>query len=126
MRKCFPRESVERQDRSRRASQADRPARPEGRAHGDAARPASAFHARLAQLIDAVCQRGAGFKSLKDTWADTTSPHGRLMLTVLGGLAEFERELIRQRAARAASLRKQPPLAGPATAPRPEIPTGRA
>jgi DNA invertase Pin-like site-specific DNA recombinase len=32
--------------------------------------------------------------SLKDTWADTTTPHGRLMLTVLGGLAEFERELI--------------------------------
>jgi DNA invertase Pin-like site-specific DNA recombinase len=29
--------------------------------------------------------------------ADTTSPHGRLMLTVLGGLAEFERELIRAR-----------------------------
>jgi DNA invertase Pin-like site-specific DNA recombinase len=28
---------------------------------------------------------------------DTTSPHGRLMLTVLGGLAEFERELIRAR-----------------------------
>jgi DNA invertase Pin-like site-specific DNA recombinase len=34
---------------------------------------------------------------LKDTWADTTSPHGRLMLTVLGGPAEFERELIRAR-----------------------------
>jgi DNA invertase Pin-like site-specific DNA recombinase len=32
-----------------------------------------------------------------DTWADTTTPHGRLMLTVLGGLAEFERELIRAR-----------------------------
>jgi DNA invertase Pin-like site-specific DNA recombinase len=30
-----------------------------------------------------------------DTWADTTTPHGRLMLTVLGGLAEFERELWR-------------------------------
>ena len=28
---------------------------------------------------------------------DTTTPHGRLMLTVLGGLAEFERELIRAR-----------------------------
>jgi DNA invertase Pin-like site-specific DNA recombinase len=28
-------------------------------------------------------------------WADTTTRHGRLMLTVLGGLAEFERELIR-------------------------------
>src|SRR5262245_1314097 len=39
----------------------------------------------------------AGFKSLKDAWADTTSAHGRLMLTVLGGLAEFERELIRAR-----------------------------
>jgi DNA invertase Pin-like site-specific DNA recombinase len=40
---------------------------------------------------------GAGFKSLKDTWADTTTPHGRLMLTVLGSLAEFEGELIRAR-----------------------------
>jgi DNA invertase Pin-like site-specific DNA recombinase len=30
-----------------------------------------------------------------DTWADTTTAHGRLMLTVLGGLAEFERKLIR-------------------------------
>jgi len=39
-----------------------------------------------AHLIDAVTKQGAGFKSLKDTWADTTSPHGRLMLTVLGGL----------------------------------------
>jgi hypothetical protein len=32
--------------------------------------------------------------ALTDTWADTTTAHGRLMLTVLGGLAEFERELI--------------------------------
>jgi DNA invertase Pin-like site-specific DNA recombinase len=44
-----------------------------------------------------VGERQAGFRSLKDTWADTTTPHGRLMLTVLGGLAEFERELIRAR-----------------------------
>jgi DNA invertase Pin-like site-specific DNA recombinase len=51
----------------------------------------------LLNVIDAVTKRGAGFRSLKDTWADTTSPHGRLMLTVLGGLAEFERELIRAR-----------------------------
>jgi DNA invertase Pin-like site-specific DNA recombinase len=36
-------------------------------------------------------------KVMADSWADTTTPHGRLMLTVLGGLAEFERELIRQR-----------------------------
>jgi DNA invertase Pin-like site-specific DNA recombinase len=51
----------------------------------------------LLNVIAAITDRGAGFKSLKDTWADTTSAHGRLMLTVLGGLAEFERELIRVR-----------------------------
>jgi DNA invertase Pin-like site-specific DNA recombinase len=51
----------------------------------------------LLNVLDAVAKQGAGFKSLKDTWADTTTPHGRLMLTVLGGLAEFERELIRAR-----------------------------
>ena len=37
---------------------------------------------------------GAAFKSLGDPWADTTTAHGKLMLTVLGGLAEFERHLI--------------------------------
>ena len=51
----------------------------------------------LLNVLDAVAKVGAGFRSLKDTWADTTTPHGRLMLTVLGGLAEFERELIRAR-----------------------------
>jgi DNA invertase Pin-like site-specific DNA recombinase len=51
----------------------------------------------LPNILDAVGKAGAGFKSLKDAWADTTKPHGRLMLTVLGGLAEFERELIRAR-----------------------------
>jgi DNA invertase Pin-like site-specific DNA recombinase len=48
----------------------------------------------LLNLLDAIGNAGAGFKSLSDAWADTTTPHGRLMLTVLGGLAEFERELI--------------------------------
>src|SRR6516165_4267125 len=51
----------------------------------------------LLNILDEVGKRGAGFRSLKDAWADTTTPHGRLMLTVLGGLAEFERELIRAR-----------------------------
>jgi DNA invertase Pin-like site-specific DNA recombinase len=51
----------------------------------------------LLNVLDAVAKRGAGFRSLKDAWADTITPHGRLMLTVLGGLAEFERELIRAR-----------------------------
>ena len=48
----------------------------------------------LLNILDTVGKAGAGFKSLGYAWADTTTPHGRLMLTVLGGLAEFERELI--------------------------------
>ena len=48
----------------------------------------------LLNILDDIAKRGAGFKSLHDAWADTTSPHGRLMVTILAGLAEFERELI--------------------------------
>ncbi|WP_312030521.1 recombinase family protein, partial [Methylosinus sp. H3A] len=44
----------------------------------------------LLNTLDTVAMAGAGFRSLADAWADTTTPHGRLMLTVLGGLAEFE------------------------------------
>jgi DNA invertase Pin-like site-specific DNA recombinase len=51
----------------------------------------------LLNTLAAIADRKAGFRSLGDTWADTTTAHGRLMLTVLGGLAEFERELIRAR-----------------------------
>src|SRR5271168_3096343 len=51
----------------------------------------------LLNTLAAISDRKAGFRSLTDTWADTTTSHGRLMLTVLGGLAEFERDLIRAR-----------------------------
>jgi len=51
----------------------------------------------LLNTLDTIAKAGAGFRSIADAWADTTTPHGRLMLTVLGGLAEFERELIRAR-----------------------------
>lgn len=51
----------------------------------------------LLNVLGALSEKGALFRSLADPWADTTTPHGRLMLTVLGGLAEFERELIRAR-----------------------------
>jgi DNA invertase Pin-like site-specific DNA recombinase len=51
----------------------------------------------LLNILDTITKAEAGFCSLRDAWADTTTPHGRLMLTVLGGLAEFERELIRVR-----------------------------
>jgi DNA invertase Pin-like site-specific DNA recombinase len=53
----------------------------------------------LLNTLDAIGKAGATFKSLADQWADTTTPHGRLMLTVLGGLAEFERHLILSRTA---------------------------
>ena len=51
----------------------------------------------LLNTLAAITGRKAGFRSLADAWADTTTSHGRLMLTVLGGLAEFERDLIRAR-----------------------------
>ena len=48
-------------------------------------------------VLDAVKQAGAGFRSLKDSWADTTTARRTLVVTILGGLAEFERSLIRAR-----------------------------
>jgi DNA invertase Pin-like site-specific DNA recombinase len=51
----------------------------------------------LLNTLEEIAGKKAGFQSLGDAWADTTTAHGRLMLTVLGGLAEFERELIRIR-----------------------------
>ena len=51
----------------------------------------------LLNTLATITGKKAGFRSLGDGWADTTTPHGRLMLTVLGGLAEFERDLIRAR-----------------------------
>ena len=51
----------------------------------------------LLNTLDAIAKAGAGFRSLADAWADTTTAHGRLMLTVLRGLAAVERELVRVR-----------------------------
>jgi DNA invertase Pin-like site-specific DNA recombinase len=51
----------------------------------------------LLNTLAQIAHKGAGFRSLADAWADTTTAHGRLMLTVLGGLAEFERDLMRAR-----------------------------
>jgi len=51
----------------------------------------------LLNILAAIEARGGRFRSLADPWADTTTPHGRLLVCILGGLAEFERELIRAR-----------------------------
>ena len=51
----------------------------------------------LLNILDTISKAGAKFRSLADTWADTTTPHGELMITILAGLATFERHLIRAR-----------------------------
>jgi DNA invertase Pin-like site-specific DNA recombinase len=51
----------------------------------------------LLEIVHTIETKGAKLKALADAWADTTTPTGKLILTVLGGLAEFERSLIRER-----------------------------
>ena len=53
----------------------------------------------LLNTLAAVADKGAGFRSLADPMLDTTSAHGRLILAVLGALAEFERSMILARTA---------------------------
>lgn len=72
----------------------------------------------LLNILDGLSQKGAMFRSLTEGWADTTTPHGRLTVTIVGGVAEFERELIRARTgegrarakARGQSLGRRPTL----------------
>jgi DNA invertase Pin-like site-specific DNA recombinase len=47
----------------------------------------------LLNTLAAICAANATFWPLHDAWADTTTPHGRL-ITVLAGIAQFERHLI--------------------------------
>lgn len=47
--------------------------------------------------IAAVGEKGAQFRSLREAWADTTTPHGRFMVTVFSGVAELDREMILER-----------------------------
>ncbi len=56
-----------------------------------------AIRATSLKALASIAEREADFRSLSDAWGDATRAHGRLMLTVLGGLAEFERALIRTR-----------------------------
>jgi DNA invertase Pin-like site-specific DNA recombinase len=51
----------------------------------------------LHNIIGELKERGCGFVSLGDSWCDTSTDTGRLVLAIMGGIAEFERELIRKR-----------------------------
>ena len=51
----------------------------------------------LLELVDQIKNANASFCSLSEPWADTTSPSGKMIMTVFAGIAEFERDLIRER-----------------------------
>jgi DNA invertase Pin-like site-specific DNA recombinase len=51
----------------------------------------------LLEIAEQLKEAEAGLRSLHEPWADTTSPAGRMVLTVFAGIAEFERELIHER-----------------------------
>ena len=51
----------------------------------------------MLDLIDRISKAGASFRSLGDPLWDTSSAQGRLLSTLLASIAEFERELIRER-----------------------------
>jgi DNA invertase Pin-like site-specific DNA recombinase len=53
----------------------------------------------LFNIVKRICGRQGEFRSLAEPWADTGTSTGRLMLAVLGGLADVERDLIRTRIA---------------------------
>ena len=48
----------------------------------------------LLDVAERLRDASAGLRSLAEPWADTTSPAGRMVLTVFAGIAEFERALI--------------------------------
>ena len=56
------------------------------------------------EILDEIHATGAKFRSLAETWADTTTPQGALMVTVFAGFAQFEREMILEKTARGREL----------------------
>ena len=72
----------------------------------------------LLTLIERVGKAGAMFKSLQEPWADTTTPHGMMILTVIGGVAAFERQIILKRTA---DGRKRAMAAGVRFGPKPRL-----
>lgn len=63
-------------------------------ASGETAAQAASTQVRDPLLREEIDMAGAGLRSISEPWADTTSPAGKMILTVFGGIAEFERSLI--------------------------------
>ena len=53
--------------------------------------------AELLRIAEVLKEKNAGIQSLDEPWADTTTPAGKMIMTVFGGIAEFERSLILSR-----------------------------
>jgi DNA invertase Pin-like site-specific DNA recombinase len=51
----------------------------------------------LLETMETIRDGGARFQSLSEPWADTTTHAGKMIMTVFAGIAEFERDLIRER-----------------------------
>ena len=51
----------------------------------------------LLRIAETIEEKNSGLQSIAEPWADTTTPAGRMVLTVFGGIAEFERSLIATR-----------------------------
>src|SRR5215203_544481 len=92
----------------------------------------------LFAIVKRIVDAGGQFRSLAEPWADTATSTGRLMIAVLGGLADVERDLIRTRTAegrnranargqhmgRPPALTPQPQAEGPQTSRRGSDPQG--
>lgn len=51
----------------------------------------------LLETMESIRDCGGEFQSISEPWADSTSPAGKMIMTVFAGIAEFERDLIRER-----------------------------
>lgn len=60
----------------------------------------------LLDIAERLDEAEAGLRSLAEPWADTTSPAGRMVLTVFAGIAEFERSLIHERTSSGRAIAK--------------------
>ena len=58
-------------------------------------------------MMESIRDSGGQFKSISEPWADSTSHAGKMIMTVFAGIAEFERDLIRERTGAGREAAKQ-------------------